>query len=35
LVKHPAGATVHPVSVDEAAHASFFERYRNTAPGER
>jgi hypothetical protein len=35
LEKHPAGATPHPVSIDEASHARFFERYRDTPPGER
>ncbi|NML99303.1 DUF1272 domain-containing protein [Paraburkholderia sp. RP-4-7] len=35
LAKHPACAEAHPVSIDEAAHASFFERYRNMPPGER
>ncbi|CAD6549350.1 DUF1272 domain-containing protein [Paraburkholderia metrosideri] len=35
LQKHPALADPHPVSVDEAAHARFFERYRNTPASER
>ena len=35
LEKHPAGTTPHPVSIDEASHARFFERYRDTPPGER
>jgi uncharacterized protein len=35
LGKHPASETVHPASVNEAAHAAFFDRYRDTPPDER
>ncbi|MEM5293953.1 DUF1272 domain-containing protein [Burkholderia sp. JPY481] len=35
LAKHPARADAHPVGVDEASHARFFERYRDVPPGER
>jgi hypothetical protein len=35
LDKHPARAQAQPVSIDEASHARFFERYRDIPPGER
>jgi hypothetical protein len=35
LAKHPASVEAHPVGIDEAAHARFFERYRSIPPGER
>ncbi|CAH2804512.1 MAG: FIG00461307: hypothetical protein [uncultured Paraburkholderia sp.] len=35
LVKHPARVERIPVSIDETAHASFFERYRDTPAAER
>ncbi|MDE1180271.1 DUF1272 domain-containing protein [Paraburkholderia sp.] len=34
LAKHPASTTPHE-GVDDSSHASFFERYRSTPPGER
>jgi len=35
LVKHPAREQAQPVFIDEASHARFFERHRDTPPGER
>lgn len=35
LARHPAGTEAHPVSIDQAAHASFFERYGKTPAAER
>ena len=35
LEKHPARTEAHPVLIDEASHASFFERYRDTPASER
>lgn len=35
LAKHPASIEAHPVGIDEAAHARFFERYHSIPPGER
>ncbi|MBB5449164.1 hypothetical protein HDG36_000689 [Paraburkholderia sp. Kb1A] len=35
LAQHPARADAHPVGIDEASHARFFERYRDVPIGER